>query len=135
MENFFQCFVRRFLRISLDCIQISFIFGAPKPIKLKDMKKESTIEKIKNEIEEVNERKMRYSIWVEQEFELIRRLVSKDNLKASSVDSSTVWGAVSTLKAHTDKLIQYKGVIKSCTETLDSLEWILDMMEEGGQDE
>ena len=101
------------------------MFGSSN-LKLKTMEKEKTISKIQNEIYELEMKKDRYVIWVKQELTLIK----------SYTEDEDIWSATRTLKAHIDKIEQYKATILATECRIDSLEWVLDELnEEGGSNE
>lgn len=79
------------------------------------MKEESTIRKIQDEISELKSKKDRYTIWVKQELTLIKNY-SED---------PDIWSATRTLKAHIDKIEQYKTTILATECRIESLEWVL----------
>lgn len=90
------------------------------------MENQTTIRKIQNEIIELGKKKDRYVIWVKQELTLIK----------SYTEDEDIWSATRTLKAHIDKIEQYKATIIATECRIDSLEWVLDeLTEEGGDNE
>lgn len=105
------------------------MFGSSN-LKLKTMEKEKTIRKIQDEIENVTERKMRYTGYLKEELKIVA-----DYCKDEPA-GDYLWAAVKMIKAHADKMDTYLHNILEADCKLDSLEWVLDELnEEGGSNE
>lgn len=105
------------------------MFGSSN-LKFKTMKNQTTIRKIQDEIENVTERKMRYTGYLKEELKIIATYCKEEPA------GDYLWAAVKMIKAHADKMDTYLHNILESDCKLDSLEWVLDELnEEGGSNE
>lgn len=93
------------------------------------MEKETLKRKIQDEIENATERKMRYTMYLKGEIQIIADYCS------DSKNSNNLLMAIKMVKAHAEKMDSYMHSIIESDCKLDSLEWMLDEIEEGGTNE
>lgn len=89
------------------------------------MEKDKLIRMIQDEIENASERKMRYTLYLQHELEIIKKCCEyKDFFSAGK-----------SIKAHSDMIESHRHTILEQECKLDVLEWQLDEIEKGGNNE